>query len=327
LKAIVYTDYGPPNVLRLEEVEKPTPKDNEVLIRIRATTVTAADCSIRKGDPFISRFANGPWRPRATILGSELAGEVEAVGMNVKRFSIGDQVFGATGARFGTYAEYIALPVESALAIRPANVTYKEAVCSGFLTALPFLRDQAKLQSGQKALINGASGSVGAAAVQLAKLFGAEVVGVCGAAHAELVRSLGADQVIDYTKEDFTKTGQIYDVIFDTVGKSTFGRCQASLTPRGIYLTTVPTLAIMLQMLWTARFASRKAMIAFTGLRPASEKTKDLLFLNGLLEAGKYRPVIDRCYPLAQLPEAHQYVEKGHKAGDVVISLEPGKSA
>jgi len=325
MKAIVFTKYGPPDVLQLKEVAKPIPKDNEVLIRINATAVTAEDYAFRKGDPFAARLAvtGGLIRPKKTILGQMLAGEIEAVGKDVKRFKEGDQVFGHAGMGLGTYAEYVCLHEEEALASKPANTTYEEAaaVVGGVLTALPFLRDTGKIQRGQKVLIYGASGSVGISAVQLARYFGAEVTGVCSTANLEFVKSMGADKVIDYTREDFNRSGQTYDIIFDTVGKSSFLRCKSSLKPRGIYLTTVPTPAIMLQMLWTSKFGSKKAMIVFTGLRPLSEKIKDLVLLKELIEAGKVKPAIDRCYPLEQIAEAHSYVEKGHKKGNVVITV------
>ncbi|MFQ5592638.1 MAG: NAD(P)-dependent alcohol dehydrogenase [Anaerolineae bacterium] len=323
MKAAVYTEYGSPDVLQIKEVEKPTPKDNEVLIRIYATAVTAVDSIFRMGNRFDARLFTGLIRPKKSTLGSELAGEIEAVGKDVKRFKAEDQVF-ATTADFGAHAEYICLPEEAVLIIKPTNMTYSETVGAfgGALTALPFLRDSGNIQSGQKVLINGASGSIGAFAVQIAKYYGAEVTGVCSSANVEMVKSLGADKVIDYTQEDFTKSGQTYDIIFDTVGKSSFLRCKSALTQNGRYLTTVITFAILLQMLWTSKIGSKKAVIAFTGLRPASEKTKDLLFLKELAETGQIKSVIDKRYPLEQIAEAHSYVDKGHKKGNVVITVE-----
>jgi NADPH:quinone reductase-like Zn-dependent oxidoreductase len=324
MKAIVYTHYGPPDVLQIKEVEKPTPKDNEVLIRIYATTVTATECTFRKGEPLFSRLFTGLMRPRNTRLGEELAGEIESAGTDVKKFKKGDQVFGSAGPGFGAYAEYICLSEDGLLATKPANTTYEEAACNcvGILTALPFLRDKGKIQSGQKVLIYGASGSVGTAAVQLAKYFGAEVTGVCSTTNLEMVKSLGADKVIDYTTEDFTKTGQTYDIVFDTVGKTSFSRCKSSLRQKGIYLQAGIVLAIFPQVLWTSMIGGKKAMIAATGLRPVRERTKDLIFLKELIEAGKIKPVIDRLYPFGQIVEAHRYVDKGHKKGNVVITLE-----
>jgi NADPH:quinone reductase-like Zn-dependent oxidoreductase len=316
MKAIVYTKFGPPEVLQLQEVEKPTPKANEVLIKIVATTVVKEDPDWRRSLGF-----NGILKPRHPILGQELAGEVEATGRDVTRFKPGDQVFGMDS--FGAYAEYKCMPENGALAIKPVNLSYEEAasVPNGALTALPFLRDKAKIQSGQTVLIYGASGSVGAAAVQLAKFYGAKVTGVCSTANLEWVKSLGADQVIDYTREDFTENGRTYDLIFDTVGKCSFSACKGSLRDEGTYLATVPTPVMMLQALWTAKRGSKKTKFVAAGLRPAREKIKDLAFLTELIEAGKIKAVIDRCYPLEQIAEAHRYVEKGHKKGNVVITV------
>ena len=317
MKAIVCTEYGPPDVLQLKEVAKPVPKDNKVLIRIYATTVAIEDVMMRR---------NGLGKPKETILGTILAGEVEAAGKDVKRFRIGDQVYGFTGffGGLGTCAEYVCMPEKGCLASKPANMTYEEAAAipDGGLTALPFLRDVAKIQSGQRVLVYGASGAVGTAAVQLARYYGAKVTGVCSTSNLEMVRSLGADSVIDYTKEDFTQSDQTYDIIFDAVGKSSFSRCRNSLTQRGIYLTTVPMPESVLHMLRTCVTGGKKVRFAATGLMPARKKLKDLIFLTELAEAGHFKAVIDRRYPLEQIAEAHRYVEKGHKKGNVVITVE-----
>jgi len=322
MKAIVYTRYGSPEVLQIKDVDKPKPQSNEVLIRIYAAAVNATDPVFRQGKPLISRSATGLFKPKNTIPGDVLAGEIEAVGSKVTFFKKGDPVFGATGGSFGAHAEYICLPEEGALALKPANMTYGEsaAVCDGTLTALPFLRDKGKIQKGHDILVNGASGSVGSQAVQLAKYFGAEVTGVCSTANMDLVKSLGADKVIDYNREDFTQTGQTYDIVFDAVGKSSFSHCKGALKPNGIYLTTVLSLAIVRHMLWTSLFGSRKAMIMFTGIRPAKERAEDLRFIKDLVESGKIRAVIDKQYSFEQIAEAHRHVETGHKKGNVVIT-------
>ncbi|MHC4070265.1 MAG: NAD(P)-dependent alcohol dehydrogenase [Planctomycetota bacterium] len=323
MKAIVYQKYGSPDVLQLKEVEKPTPKDNEVLIRISAVAVATEDPLNRKGEPFFARIFTGLIRPKNPILGAEFAGEIEATGKDVRQFKEGDHVFGSTGTSFGCYAEYVCMPEDGFLEIKPANLTYEEAapVC-GALAAWNFLKDKANIQSGQKVLINGASGSVGTAAVQLAKYFGAEVTGVCSTTNLELVKSLGAGKVIDYSKEDFTKTGESYDIIFDVANKSSFSRCKGSLMQKGVYLSTVPTLQILIQMLWTSKIGSKKAKFSATGLRPVPERLIFLKELIKLIKAGKIKSVIDKRYSLVQMVEAHRYVEKGHKKGNVVITLE-----
>lgn len=323
MKAVIYTQYGSPNVLQLKEIEKPIPADNEVLIKVYATTVETTDAIFRQGKNLSARLFTGLFKPKFTRPGGEFAGEIEAVGQAVTRFKPGDQVFGTTAPNFGAHAEYICLPENGAMALKPATLTYEEAVAlhPGALTALPNLRDAANIQPGQKVLINGASGSIGVSAIQLAKHFGAEVTAVCSTANAELVKSLGADVVINYKKEDFTKGGQTYDIIFDTVGKSSFSRSKGVLKEGGIYLTTVISPAILPQMLWTSKFGRKKAQIVFAGLRSVSEKNEDLAFILKLVETSELKPVIDRCYPLEQIAEAHHYVDTGHKKGNVVITV------
>jgi NADPH:quinone reductase-like Zn-dependent oxidoreductase len=327
MKAVVWTEYGPPEVLQLKEVDKPTPKDNEVLIRIYATTVTAGDCEQRSLKLPIwhrlpMRVYVGLKRPeRITILGMELAGEIEAAGKDVKLFKEGDQVFAATGfAGMGTCAEYICLPEEpeeGALAIKPANMTYEQAaaVPVGGLEALCFLR-QGDIQSGQKVLINGAGGTIGTFAVQLAKYFGAEVTAVDSTGKLDMLRSIGADQVIDYAQEDFTKSGESYDFILDVVSKSSFSGSIRSLKQNGRYLIANPGPSQMVRGRWTSMTSGKKVIFG-----TAYPKTEDLLFLKELIEAGKIKSVIDRCYPLEQIAEAHSYVETGHKKGHVVITV------
>jgi len=322
MKAVVVTKYGPPEVLEVKQVEKPAPKDKEVLIRIHATAVVATDPQFRKGDPFIVRFFNGFAKPNHSTPGDVLAGEIETVGKDVTLYKPGDRVIAACAMTQGGQAEYICLPEDGPLAIKPVNMSYEEAagVPDGALGALNFLRDAARIQSGQTVLINGASGSVGTYAVQLALYFGTHVTGVCSTTNVELVRSLGAHKVIDYTKEDFTRNGQTYDIIFDAVGKSSFALCKGLLTPNGVYVTTVPMPDFLLGVLLTSkRSKGKRAAFVAPGLRSASDKAKDLNFLKELIEAGKLRSVTDRHYPMERIVEAHRYVEQGHKKGNVII--------
>jgi NADPH:quinone reductase-like Zn-dependent oxidoreductase len=322
MKAVVYTKYGPPEVLQLKEVEKPTPKDNEVLVRVHATTVTVADARLRSFTvpPLFwlpARIVIGFTKPKNHILGLELAGEIESVGKDVKSFKKGDKIFGSVGFGSGAYVEYKCIPETGLVATKPANMSYEEAAAVPFggITALHFLR-KAKIQEGQKVLIYGASGCVGTFAVQLAKYFGAEVTGVCSTTNLELVKSLGADKVIDYTKEDFTKSGQTYDVIFETVGKSSFSRGIRSLKKRGFYLADITGLSSIIGKLWLSFTSSKKVILGM-----ARANVEDLNFLKELIEAGKIKSVIDRSYPLEQIVEAHRYVDQGHKKGSVVITI------
>jgi len=331
MKAIIYTKYGPPDVLQLEDVEKPTPKDNEILIRIYATSVNYGDIVARNFKEISPRKFNMPllfWlfakiffgfrKPKITILGSEFAGEIESVGKDVKSFKQDDQVFGYLGQSMGAYAEYLCMPEDGCVAIKPANMTYEEAavVPYGAIMALNLLR-KVNIQPGQKVLINGASGGIGSAAVQLTKYFRAEVTGVCGTPRLEFVKSLGADKVIDYTKEDFTQSGETYDLIFDILGKSSFSRCKSSLKQNGRYLLASFKMKQLFQMLWTSMAGSKKVICA---IAPGS--IEDLISVKELIEAGKIKAVIDRRYPLEQTAEAHRYVETGHKKGNVVIIVE-----
>jgi NADPH:quinone reductase-like Zn-dependent oxidoreductase len=323
MKAIVYTRYGSPDVLQIKEVAKPAPNDSEVLIKTYATTVTSGDWRVRSlnvpaGFGLIMRLVFGVSRPKQPILGTELAGVVESVGKDVRKFKVGDQVFAFSDAAMGCHAEYKCMPEDGAMALKPANLTYDEAAALSFggTTALDFLR-RGKLQSGERVLVNGASGGVGTAAVQLAKHFGADVTGVCSTANVELVRSLGASHVIDYTQEDFTQNGETYDVIVDTVGTAPFSRSKASLKEGGRLLMVLAGLPEMLQIPWASMTSSKKVIAG-----PAAGRAEDLRFLAGLAEAGEFRPVIDRRYPFEQIAEAHRYVDTGRKKGNVVITLE-----
>jgi NADPH:quinone reductase-like Zn-dependent oxidoreductase len=325
MKAAVYHEYGAPEVLQLKQVEKPTPKDDEVLIRIHATSVTTGDVNVRgfvfvpPGFGLLARLMFGLKKPKKPILGIELAGEIEAVGRNVQSFKKGDPVYGIDSTGMGAYAEYKCMPEKGALTHKPANLSYEEAAAipNGATTALFFLRDKARVQPGQTVLVIGASGSTGSAAVQLAKYFGAEVTGVCSTRNLDLVRSLGADKVIDYTQEDFTRNGQTYDFIFDTVcGKTSFARCKGSLKANGLYLAVAGGVRELLQALLPSAGGGKKVIAGML-----TERKEDLLFLKTLVEQGQLKPVIDCCYPLEQIVEAHRYVDTGRKKGNVVITV------
>jgi NADPH:quinone reductase-like Zn-dependent oxidoreductase len=324
MKAAVHTSYGPPDVVRIAEVEKPTAKDHEVLVKVHATTVNRTDCGFRAGKPFFVRFLTGLIRPKVTVLGYEFAGEVEAVGSGVTSFVVGDRVFGFTGSRFGAHAEYLAIAEDGSLATMPTNLTYEEAAASteGSHYALSMIR-KAKIRRGQDVLVHGATGAIGSAAIQLLKSLGAEVTAVCDTKNVELVRGLGADRVIDYTAEDFTRDTQTYDVVLDAVGKSSFGRCKRLLQPRGIYLSSDlgPLAQNPILALITPLFGGKRVMFPIP--RDDQEMAR---YFKGLLESGEFRPVIDRRYRLDQIVEAYTYVETGQKIGNVVISVDPSTS-
>ena len=317
MRAVVHDRYGPPEVLHLEDVEKPVPKHDEVLIRIHATTVNRSDCALRAGEPFFSRFLTGVRRPRQRILGGEFAGVVEEAGPAVTEFNVGDAVFGMKPWKFGAHAEFIAVRQSGPLAPMPVGATFDEAaaVCDGAILTLNCLRP-GKVRTGQSVIVYGASGSMGTAGVQLAKAFGATVTAVCMAKHFDLVRSLGADEVIDYTQEDFTRSGSTYDAIFDSVGKLSFAGCKGALKPGGVYLPTDGLRNLALNT-WTSRIGDRKVVFKI----PPKFSKQDVIFLKGLMEAGKYRAVIDRRYPLEQVVEATKYVELHQKVGNVVVTV------
>jgi NADPH:quinone reductase-like Zn-dependent oxidoreductase len=319
--AAVSPRYGPPDVVTVTDVPRPEPRDDEILVRVRAAAVGVVDGLARRGSPWYARAHFGPLRPRFPVLGCDFAGDVAAAGPAVSRFGVGEAVFGTIAPRFGTHAEYVCLPERGAVAPKPEGVSYVEAAALVDATALCFLRDKAGLRAGQAVLVNGASGAVGSLAVQLAVHFGATVTGVCSGPHVRLVRKLGAESVVDYTRTDFTQAGRRYDVIFDVAGTSSFLRCRRVLNPRGVYLTTAPSPAIFAQMPWTARFGSRRAVVAFTGLRPASEKQRDLLVISGLAEASALVPVVGACYPLDRIADAYRHVDAGHKKGTIVVTM------
>lgn len=330
MKAVVYTKYGSPDVLHLTERPKPTLKDDEVLIRIRATSVNFGDSLARRFNEITPRTFSMPaplwlptrlffgWRkPKRHILGAELAGDIEAIGNSVTQFKVGDAVFAYRGPSFGGNAEYIAVKENSLVALKPENMTYEEAatIPYGAITALNLLR-QAHIQAGQRVLINGASGGIGSYALQLAKHYGAEVTGVCGTLRMDFVKSLGADHVIDYSKEDFTQSGQKYDLIMDILGKSSFARVKNSLTTNGRYMLASFKMNHLFQMLWTSRMSSKKVVCALSG-----EKQADLVAVKELVESGAIKTAVDRCFPLEETAEAHRYYESGQRRGNVVVTV------
>jgi len=330
MKAITYTEYGTPDVLHIKEMNKPTPKDNEILIRVHAVSVNMGDLWGRNFKAITpskfsmplplwlpSRLYFGVTKPRINVLGNEFAGEVESVGRDVKRFKKGDPVFGYRGQSMGANAEYLCMAENGIVAVKPANISYEEAAAIpyGALTALPLLR-RVNIQPGQKVLINGASGGIGSAAVQLAKYYGAEVTGVCGTPRLGFVKALGADKVIDYTKEDFTQNGEIYDLIFDIMNKSSFEKCKDSLKPNGVYLLASFKMKQVFQMLQTSRSNGKKVICAL-----AMENLEDMELTRKLVEEGKIKAVVDKCFPMERAAEAHRYVESGNKAGSVVITI------
>jgi NADPH:quinone reductase-like Zn-dependent oxidoreductase len=319
MKAVVYTQYGSPDVLQFKDVEKPAPKVKEVLVKIKATSVNRTDCGFRKPEYFIVRLVGGLFRPKRTILGSELSGEVEAIGAEVKTFKVGDSIFGLSTSNFGTHAEYICIPEDQSITIKPANVTFNEAaaVCDGAFLALSYIR-KIDFTNAPSILINGASGSIGSASVQLAKYYGAIITAVCNTKDFELLKSLGADEVIDYTKEDFTANGKLYDVVLDAVGKSSYFSCRRILKPKGVYFST--ELGYMSQnvflALLTPLFGGKKVLFPIP-----KDRKEDIVFIKELMESGKYKAVIDRIYPFEHIIEATRYVETAQKVGNVVITM------
>jgi NADPH:quinone reductase-like Zn-dependent oxidoreductase len=328
MRAASYTRYGGPEVVAITDVPEPEPGPGEIRIRVHAASVGAADSAARSGTPWFARLAFGLRRPARAVLGSDFAGIVDEVGPGVTRFAVGDRVFGATGASAGAHAGHLVVAESGAVAALPSNVSMTDAaaLCDGGLTALPFLRDGARVGPGMRVLVNGASGSVGAAAVQLAKHLGADVTAVCGPAHLALVAALGADRVLDYTRADFSRERHAFDVVFDAVGRSSFRRARHALAAGGTYLTTVPSIAVMLQQL-TSRLGRRRAVIMFTGLRPDADKTPDLVELAGLAASGVLRPPIEREVPLDDVATAHGIVDTGHKGGSVILRVVPAAVA
>ena len=327
MKAIVSTGYGGPEVLQLQTVDKPTPKENEVLIKIHAAGITTAETMMRTGYPIIGRLFMGLTKPKNSISGTSFSGVVEAIGENVSMFKKGEKVFGESLEFFGTYAEYVCIKEDGIITNKPENISFEESavVGDGAITSWNFLQELTQLEAGQSILINGASGSLGTAAVQIAKHLGAEVTGVCSTKNVALVNSLGADYVIDYKKEDFTQNGKTYDIIYDTVGKSSFSKCKKSLKERGAYISPVLKMKDLFQMMITSFLGKKKVLFSATGMLPEAKIKSILDEIKGLYETGELKTVIDKRYKLDDVAEAHRYIDKGHKVGNVVISLNPSK--
>ena len=322
MKASVSKMYGTPEVFKMEDVIKPVPKHNEVLVRVYAATVTGSDIMMRIGKPYVGRLYLGLSKPKTTILGFDFAGEIVETGKDVTSFNVGDKVFGGTTA-LGCYAEYTCVNVDDVITTIPENINYQTAapVSGSAITVMNFLKGLVKIKAGDKLLINGASGSLGTYAVQIAKYFGVEVTGVCSTTNMKMVKDLGADFVIDYTNEDFTKNGKQYDIIFDTVGKITFSSCKNSLTENGIYLSSVISMLLLLQMMKTSLFGKKKVKSSSTGMLSAKVRLDYFLELKEMLKTEKIKTVIDNSYPLSQMGDAHRYVEKGHKKGNIIINI------
>lgn len=324
MKAIVCTKYGSPDVLQVQELDKPSPKDNELLIKVIASSVTAADSMMRQGVPKYARLFLGLSKPKNPITGTGIAGKIEEIGKDVNNFKVGDKIFGETGITFGGNAEYVCVAADGVISLIPEKLSYDDVVsiCDGPLTSINFLKTLGNIQSGQRVLINGAAGSLGTAAVQLAKHYGANVTGVCSTSNIDLVKSLGADNVIDYTLLDFTKGNIEYDIIYDTVGKSSFPLCKSSLTKNGIYMSPVLSMPLLFKMMWTSMTGRKKAKFSATGMLPPPQLLVLLDEIKDLFVEGKLKSIIDKRYTLENTTEAHRYVDTGHKKGNVIISIE-----
>lgn len=323
MKAILVTRYGGPEVLHIKEVKTPSPKENEVLIKIHTAAVNNTDPVFRKGKPLISRIFTGLLKPKHSIPGDVLAGEVITIGNDITRFKRGDRVYGYTTETLGAHAEYKCLPENAPITMIPENISYEEAagIVDGGHTALVFLREKGEITNKKKVLINGASGSVGSAAVQLAINYGAEVTGVCSTTNIKMIKSLGVEKVIDYTKDDFTQEDIKYDIIFDTVAKKSLSQCKNSLSENGIYLTTFPTLKVLLKGVFQSKNKGKRAFFIATGMKPSNEKIDNLQIISELMKSNKMKAVISKRYSMEDIAEAHRYVETGHKKGNAIINI------